>query len=254
MEAYRARFYDAYFTGVDGEIDFYVDEAADVSGPILELGCGTGRVALPIARSGKGVVGLDRSRELLDVFRAKLGDEEAAVAERIRLVEADMVDFSLGQMVGAVFIPYRSFQHLLDRSDQERALQAIRQHLEAGGRLVFNAYDPLGDIAREGLCCPLRKDLDFFDDRTGHAVAVYYSRQVDPQVQIIEQEFIFEEFDGEGVSLGRWMNWLQLRWTPQGEMAHLLERCGFHIEALYGDFEGAPYAGYGEQVWVASRA
>ena len=138
--------------------------------------------------------------------------------------------------------------------DQERALHAIGQHLEEGGRLVFNTYDPLGDIAREGLASPMRKDLDFFDERTGRAVAVYYSRQVDPQVQIIEQELLFEEFDEEGVSLGRWLSVLQLRWTPQGEMAHLLERCGFQVDALYGDFEGAPYPGYGEQVWVASRA
>ncbi len=253
MEAYRARFYDAYFTGVDGEVDFYVDEAAEASGPVLELGCGTGRVLLPIARSGVEVVGLDRSPELLDVLREKLAGEEDAVVERVGLVEADMIDFSLGQRVGAALIPYRSFQHLLDRSDQECALRTIWQHLEVGGRLVFNAYDPLGDIAREGLSCPLRKDIDFFDNRTGHAVTVYYSRQVDPQVQIIEQEFIYEEFDAEGISQGRWMNLLQLRWTPQGEMAHLLERCGFCIEALYGDFEGAPYAGYGEQVWVASR-
>lgn len=254
MEAYRAQFYDAYFTGVEGEVDFYVDEAADVGGPVLELGCGTGRVLLPIARSGVEVVGLDRSPQLLAVLREKLGGEEETTAGRVRLVEADMVDFSLEQTVAAAFIPYRSFQHLLDRQDQERALHAIGQHLEEGGRLVFNTYDPLGDIAREGLASPMRKDLDFFDERTGRAVVVYYSRQVDPQVQIIEQELLFEEFDEEGVSLGRWLSVLQLRWTPQGEMAHLLERCGFHVDALYGDFEGAPYPGYGEQVWVASRA
>ena len=69
MQAYNARFYDAYFTGLEGEVDFYIDEALDADGPVLELGCGTGRVLLPIARAGVEITGLDVSADLLGVLR-----------------------------------------------------------------------------------------------------------------------------------------------------------------------------------------
>ena len=77
-----------------------------------------------------------------------------------------------------------------------------------------------------------------------------------PQSEVIDrqQEFVFEEFDLSGESKRRWSNLLLLRWTPHGEMIHLLERSGFQVYALYGDFSGGPYVGYGEQIWVATKA
>jgi len=253
MSAYNARFYDAYFTGLDGEAEFYVDEALDAGGPVLELGCGTGRILLPVARAGIEVMGVDISAGLLQVLRGKLAAGDPAVHRRVELLEADMSEMDLGRHFTAVFIPYRTFQHLLDPFDQQRALRCIGEHLEDGGRLVFNTFDPLAEFARDGFNAPLRRDLDFIDTQTGHRVSVYYSRQADPEVQILEQELVFEEFSLDGQSLGRQVSLLQLRWTPQGEMRYLLEHCGFSIEALYGDFSGSPYPGFGEQVWVASR-
>ena len=82
---------------------------------------------------------------------------------------------------------------------------------------------------------------------------VYFSRHYDPELQILEQEFTFEEFDLNGESKRRWGNLLSLRWTPHWEMVHLLERSGFRVDALYGDFTGEQYVGYGEQVWVVTK-
>lgn len=253
MQAYSARFYDAYFTGLEGEVDFYIDEALDADGPILELGCGTGRVLLPIARAGVEITGLDVAADLLGVLREKLAAEDAALRDRVELVEADMSAFDLGRCFAAVLVPYRTFQHLLDPLDQQRALRCIGAHLERGGRLVFNTFDPLAEFVRDGFSTPVRRDLDFVAAQTGHRVSVYYSRHADPEVQVVEQELVFEEFARDGESLGRQASLLQLRWTPQGEMRYLLERYGFAVEALYGDFNGAAHSGFGEQIWIASK-
>ena len=71
LRAYNSEIYDAYFTGIEGEVDFYVEEAMDCGGPVLELGCGTGRVLLPIARSGIEITGLDIDHDLLNLLRRK---------------------------------------------------------------------------------------------------------------------------------------------------------------------------------------
>lgn len=253
MSSYSARFYDAYFTGLEGEVDFYIEEALDSGGSVLELGCGTGRVLLPIARAGVEIVGVDIAESLLGVLRKKLAAEDPALRDRVEIFEANMCTLELGRHFAAVLVPYRTFQHLLDPIDQQQALRCIGEHLEPGGRLIFNTFDPLAELVRDGFNAPVRRDLDFVDAHTGHRISVYYSRQADPEVQVVEQEVVFEEFAPTGQSLGRQVSLLQLRWTPQGEMRYLLERCGFSVEALYGDFDGAPHAGFGEQIWIASK-
>lgn len=253
MRAYSSRFYDRYFVGVEGDVDFYVAEAQEGGGPVLELGCGTGRIVLPLARAGLEVVGLDLDGELLAVARAKLADEATEVQQRVNLVAADMTDFDLGRQFAQIQIPYRTFQHILTPVDQVQVLACLRDHLREGGLLVFDTFDPLGELAAGGFASPLRKDTDFIDPTSGHQIIVWYSRDADPEVQIFEQELIFEEVDAEGKSQGRTYGRLALRWTTRWEMQHLLEGCGFAVEALYGDFVGGPYPGYGDQIWVVRK-
>jgi SAM-dependent methyltransferase len=253
VQAYLARYYDAYFVGVPGDVGFYVDEARRAGSPVLELGCGTGRVLLPMARAGVRVVGLDCSGELLDRTRRLQAGLSPAVRRRIELVQADMREFRLGRRFRLAVIPYRSFQHLLTPVDQAQALECVRDHLRPRGLLAFNVYDPLLDMVADGLRGPVRQDTDFVDPESGHLVTVYYHRQYQPDDQLLEQELVFEETDQGGGSVGRVATRLTLRYTGRQEMAYLLERTGFAVEALYGDFQGGPYPGYGEQIWVARR-
>ena len=142
LTAYSPAIYDAYFTGVEGEVDFYVEEAMDCGGPVLELGCGTGRVLLPIARSGIEITGIDIDNGLLEVLRGKLNGEDREVAQRIHILESDMAAFSTEKSYEIVIAPYRAFQQLLTSADQRQALDCVYRHLETGGRFVFNAFDP----------------------------------------------------------------------------------------------------------------
>ena len=252
-----AAFYDYYATGLEGDVQFYVEEAQKAGGPVLELGCGTGRILIPVAESGITTVGLDRAPAMLAILRRKLAALSADVQRRIELVEGDMRDFSLGQRFKLAIIPYRAFLHLLTPEDQRQALSCIREHLADDGRLVFNIFDPRLEIITAhfgslGAC--LKRGAEFVHPDTGHRVIVWDTRQYDPERQMLEQYFIFEELGDEGSVLSKAYSPLIVRYVYRYEMQYLLELCGYRIEALYGDFRRGPFRYGGEQIWVARKS
>ena len=116
-EGADATFYDYCFQGVEGDVQFYIEEARNAESPVLEIGCGTGRILLPIAESGGTVVGLDRSPTMLTILRRKLASYSAEMQSRVELIEGDMRNFSLGRRFKLVMIPFRAFLHLLTPKD-----------------------------------------------------------------------------------------------------------------------------------------
>ena len=252
-----AAFYDSYSTGTEGDLPFYVEEARKAGSPVLELGCGTGRILIPAAEVGLTVTGLDRAPSMLAVARQKVARLDPAIQSRITLVEGDMRIFSLGRRFSLVMVPFRAFLHLLTVEDQRQALGCIRGHLVHGGRLVLNIFDPRLDalVAQRGLLGAAQKKTDeFVHPETGRRVIMWTTVQYDLERQIIEEERIFEEVDGEGKMVSRTYNLLTLRFIYRYEMQHLLELCGFEVEALYGDFQRGPFRAGGEQVWVVRRS
>ncbi len=131
------------------DVAFYAALASEAGGPVLELGCGTGRVLIPCARAGATMIGADASAGMLEVCRKKLEAEPPEVRARVEIVAADMRAFDLDRRVALVTMPFRGFQHLLTVDDQRRALASLRRHLLPGGRLVFDVFNPslpmLGD-------------------------------------------------------------------------------------------------------------
>jgi len=246
------RFYDAFFTGVDGDVAFYTAYAKKSGSPVLELGCGSGRTVIPIAQAGLDITGLDIAPAMLDLARQRVAKLPAAVRKHITLAQGDMADFHLRRKFKLAIIPYRAFQHLLTPARQAQALMCIRDHLARRGCLVFNIYDPSAELIRSRGPVGLRRDTDFVDPQSGRRVVAWYTRRYDPVEQIMAQEFIFEELDADGQVVSKTYKPLTMRYTYRAEMQYLLELCGYTIEALYGDFEGGPYTG-AEQVWVARR-
>ena len=260
MEEYDradARFYDYYSTGLPGDVRFYVEEARRAGSPVLELGCGTGRILIPIAQAGIDVVGLDCSPAMLAVARKKISELGEETRRRIELVESDMRTFWLGRRFKLVAIPYRAFLHLLTPDDQRRALERIREHLTDDGRLVLNIFDPRLDIIAGHfgpLGSALKKELEFFHPDTGNRVVVWDTRQYDPERQMIQQYWVFEELDRGGKVVAKTYVPLTLRYVYRYEMQYLLELCGYSVEALFGDFRRSPFRYGGEQVWVARKS
>ena len=139
-----ARFYDGAYSGKrPGDVAFYADLAAAAGSPVLELGCGTGRVALPIARRGLSITGLDSSRSMLSVLRGKLEAEPAEVRGRVELVQGDMRSERLGRLFSLVVIPFRPMQHMYSVEDQLAALTTAREHLAEDGLFAFDVFFPM---------------------------------------------------------------------------------------------------------------
>jgi ubiquinone/menaquinone biosynthesis C-methylase UbiE len=259
MDEYQqaeAVLYDTFQTGIEGDVAFYVAEAQRAGSPILELGCGTGRILLPIAEAGGTITGLDRSAAMLAIAREKLSQQSAHVQQRVDLVEGDMRTFSIPQRFQLVIIPYRAFLHMLTVEDQRQALQRISEHLVNGGRLILNVFDPKLEtiVAMAGSQSgTLRWSEEIRHPRTGRKVVVWNSRRYYPEEQRVEQLFIFEELDEAGNVVAKSYAPLTARWIYQTEMQHLLELSGYQIEALYGDFQRGPFRYGGEQIWVARK-
>ena len=123
MEEYSgalARYYDAYFRGLDGDVAFYVELAQKAASPVLEFGCGTGRTLLPMVEAGIAAVGLDSAPQMLAQCRARVDLADAEVQARLVLVEGTMQEGPLEGDFSLVTAPYRAFQHLLTPIDQTR--------------------------------------------------------------------------------------------------------------------------------------
>ncbi len=252
-----AEIYDAYTrASIDGDVEFYVEEARRAGAPVLELGCGTGRILLPIATAGIDIVGVDRAASMLAVSRRKVAEADRDVQRRIELVEADMRQLSLGRCFTLVAIPYRAFLHLLTPDDQRQALARIREHLVDGGRLALNVFDPSLTMIASRLGVEggrLEHQITFTHPRTGREVVLWHTFRYHPERQLLEGAFVFDELDRDGAVLARHHAPLTLRWVYRYEMQHLLELAGFRVESLYGDFRRGPFRYGGEQVWIARR-
>lgn len=256
-EMYLARgpavdLYDALHADVPairGDVAFYRRQARRTGGPILELACGTGRVAIPLSRDGHEVVGLDLSPHMLAVARGK--------SDEVTWLRGDMRRFDLRRKFRLVLIPFRSFHRLLTPEAQRACLACARRHLAPGGRFIVNLFDPkLEYCLPDPVPFPGRPPLR--DPRTGRTWRVSVDRRNDPLAQTLREVWTWSDGpsprrrDGSGRAGGRrrLRETLTLRWTYRWEMRHLLELCGFEPVACYGDFRGGPPRYGAEQIWV----
>jgi ubiquinone/menaquinone biosynthesis C-methylase UbiE len=251
----RAMLYDHVAAGVDGDIAFYVEEATASGSPVLELGCGTGRILIPVAEAGIAVIGLDASSDMLGIARMKLAACRSDVQRRAQLVHGDMREFQLSEQFTLVTIPYRAFLHNLGSEDQLRTLASVRRHLAADGRLILNMFDPSVRLLAAGRWSRLlREQEDIRHPRTGNRVTVREEFRCDLERQLVEGAFEYDELDASGRVVATTHSPLTLRYVFRYEMEHLLARAGFAVEALFGDFRRGAFRAGGEQIWVATLA
>ena len=232
-----ARFYDAAYdrsAQLDGrDLAFYRELAQQGGGPVLELGCGTGRVLLEIAKDGFPCTGLDASQHMLGRLRAK------STFPNLRLVHAPMQAFDLpGERFGLIFSAFRAFQHLYTVEDQLACLDCARRHLAPGGRVAFDVFAPRAArmaLAEEPEAVDLRFELD------GEQVARYAQVTRDYVEQILHVRFRYER-SREGRVVGSEHASFRMRWFWRYELEHLLARAGFSQVEIFGDFERRPVA------------
>lgn len=245
--------YDALHAAQTDDVAFYVDQALGAEGPVLEVGCGTARVALAAARAGVEVVGMDRSPHMLAVAAAKRRRADPVVRRRLRLVRADMRAFGFRRPFARVILPFRVFQAMLTVDDQLAALAACRSALAPVGKLVFNVFDPRYDLLAAGLEPLALSETGRQYEEAGVSVVEKWSGRYDPVEQRLHGTFVYERHDGAG-GVERVFEPLVLRYFFRYEIEHLLVRAGYQVEALYGGWDRRPYAEHGEEmIWVARR-
>lgn len=252
---FLAEFYDLVVPYRERQdINFFVEMAQQSGGPVLELGCGTGRVLIPTARSGIEIVGLDASSLMLSVCREKLASESNEVRSRVSgLVQGDMRSFALDREFNLVTIPFRPFQHLLTVEDQMSCLESIRQHLKPGGTLVLDLFNPsLPMLADDQYLQEHGEEPEFTTDDGRRVVRRARITSRDYFNQITHNELIYCVTHSDGRQ-ERVVHRFPMRYLFKFEVEHLLGRCDFAIEAVYADYDKSPYGSKypGELIFVA---
>jgi SAM-dependent methyltransferase len=218
--------YDKARTPV-GDVDFYVEEAKACGGRVLEVGCGTGRILVPIHDAGVSIDGLDSSGAMLRLAAAKRDGIEA------RLHKGDMTTTVFpGTPYHLVTIPFRALSHVIDRKAQVSTFRCCFQNLVPGGKLIFDVFQPnylrLGEARGEEL--GIEREQDGMKFRRYHAAIPHPSRQV------MDVTFRWEIEDADG-NIEELTEGFPMRWFHRFELEHAIEAAGFEIETIYGDFK-----------------
>lgn len=235
------------------DVPFYCAAARQYGGPVLELGCGTGRITLAIAEAGHHIVGLDISERMLERARGKRATLRREARERVHLVQGDMTQFDLGEKFRTVLIPFRPFQHLLETEEQMACLNCVRTHLARDGRLILDFFqtDP------ERMHDPMfqkESQLVEYDLPGGRHVAL--SERVAAfhrGLQRNDVEMIFRVTHADGKQERLVMAWT-LRYFFRYEVEHLLARCGFQLETVYGNFDRSPLGDTSPEMIFVAKA
>jgi SAM-dependent methyltransferase len=252
-----ARYYDLIHEGLPGEAEFFVGQAVRLGGRSLELGCGTGRIAVAMAMSGAEVVGLDNSEAMLDVCREKLA-AVSPVTGRLDVTHADMASFDLGEEFKFIALAYRGFMHLHGVEQQLVCLERIRSHLKEDGVFILSTWVPDLAILSGGGAGDGEDDYRLvgeYDLGESKGLLRHFQRYwVDMFRQRMVEEHLVEEVGADGEVIGQETLPLVRVWTSSREMGHLVRRSGFAVEAVFGDFDCGPLGPDStEMIWVLRK-
>jgi len=225
-----ARLYDPWSVSVTEDVGFYVDLALRAGGPVVELGVGTGRIAVPTAAAGVRVIGVDSSKGMLEVCAEAAAT--AGVSHLLDLRVGDLLDPPVQERVRLVTCPFRAFLHLQTDDERLRALGAARDLLEPDGRLVFDVFRPGPEDIADTNGRWLEREPEIFE-------------RADWDTERRRLTLSVRGPDGSTT--------MKLAWLSPDEWGALIERAGFEIEAHYGWFDRRPYVGGEDSVWIARR-
>lgn len=248
--ARAVRFYDLDEGRFTEDLGLYTGLAERWGGPILELGCGTGRVLAVLAAAGHRVVGVDCSEAMLRAAQERLARQ--GLLPRAHLVPGDMRRLALEERFAWAFCAMNSLMHLTSLDDQLAALEAARRHLRPGGHLVLDLANPDPGWLLEPGERVVRVGV-MEDPETDTVVVRQVLQRTDPLRQVLDLVYIYDEVDPEG-RVRRVLLPLRLRYLFPVEARLLLERAGFAVEAVYGSYEMEPFDATGDRMIFVCRS
>ena len=244
-------YYDLEHDPFDDDVQMILDFALSVGDPILEIGCGSGRLLAPLAAAGHRVTGLDRSPAMLDRARERLVRD--GLSARVRLVAGDAAEAATvgSGTFGLVVIGLNGLMHLDTPDSQRRALAAARMALDPRGLLLIDVVNPTPETLRGfevGLVHEGSWSLP-----GGDAVDKFASRTLHHDAQQIETHLWYDRTGPDG-AMRRLKTDFTLRWVTRAELELMLELTGFADWQVYGGYELDPFDGHSERLIVAAEA
>jgi SAM-dependent methyltransferase len=236
-----AALYQRQYANYRDDIAFYsrLSERLGVT-RILEIGAGSGRVSILLARRGFDVTGLELSPKMLEVGR----ENAARQGVNVNFVQGDARDFKLAEKFPLVIAPFNALMHLYTGSDQDRALSCIKAHLEPGGVFAFDVYVP--NFAMQGV---LRHEGETFLESDGTRTDVFLLQRIDQTAQMVTTTYYVDTILPDQ-SLSRNVIELTQRYFTRFELLRWLQ--DFRLE-IHGDFEGARLDDSSKHVVVVAK-
>jgi SAM-dependent methyltransferase len=250
-----ARLYDLEYQGYTDDLDFYTQYALlldpDKRLPVLELGCGTGRVLLALAEAGFQVIGVDQSPGMLALLRDKA--EASKLLRRISLEESDMASLSAEGSGGVnmAFCALNTFAYLRDMDQQLAMLRRVRERLVPGGILILDLTPPFPDYLPPSGGELILQGTYRADD--GATVRKLVASRESPSAQSHEIAILYD-IEGTDGSLRRVSHDFTLRWTGRYEMELLLAAAGYEVEQIYGSYDLDPFGDTSERMIFVARS
>jgi SAM-dependent methyltransferase len=239
-----------------GDSDWYRRKAQECGGPVLELGAGTGRITLAIARDGGLIHALDADPGMLEALRLKIAAQPREVGERVIVINGDMRNFQLKERFALVIAPFRVFLHNLTENDQLACLRCVREHLRPGGRFAFNVFHPSLEFMAQhaGALAGVWRWTETFPEEDGGWVLRSEANRYDTVRQRVHSQHRYEQFAADGTLRRTFLHRLELSYLYAADIRRLLERAGFRSVQIAGGFDGRPFESDNDELVIeASR-
>jgi SAM-dependent methyltransferase len=220
------------------DVEFYVSACRGAQAPVLELGCGTGRVTLPLVRAGLHVVGIDTSPAMLRVLARKAAGLTPEERGRLRWHELDMRRATFDVRFSFILCPFSAFTALTAEADQRSVLEMVRAHLAPGGRFLLDVFVPdprLRELPDDHVFHDYRRQRP---DGTTLERTKVIAKDVAPRVNLLTRRY--RVLDAAGAELDAFTTTERVRYFSPDELTGLLGRAGFEVEEVQGDFSGGP--------------
>jgi SAM-dependent methyltransferase len=236
------RYYDlAFVAGATSDIDWYVNEAMSIKAPTLDLCCGTGRIAIELARKGHAVTALDSSTGMLSILKEKLHAESARVRSLVDIQEQPMASFRLRSKFNSV-VCCDAFFHNMTPDEERACLRSINEHLHQNGLLLFNIHNNpnpefLAWASSKEAAAPHKRGEYRFPGDAG-TLEVFESLFHDPLNQTVKTKLHFKKIGPNGETIEEADSGCDTRYMCRFETMYLLELCGFKVEGVYGGYQG----------------
>lgn len=245
-----ARYYDVENTDKTDDIAFYIGLAEEYGGPLLDVGCGTGRVMFPLARAGYLIHGIDNERAMLERAEERLNGMPG-LRDKLVFHQGDVLIYDMPQTFKVTTVPYNGLMHFHDQNTQLALLKRLRSWTDDDGLLVLDLPNA-GEVFATQDTEALTFERTFLEPETGHMVMQQSISVLDRTEQLLRVTWIYDEITHDG-TVQRTFAPLVLYYYFYNELRLLLDKAGFEVEAVYGDTEYGPYEDGCERMIVLAK-